>query len=616
MNLLSLVFGFLAFLRLCLPASAVRLIESNALNICQDSSNFTATYFNVLFTPDNRTLTFSFDGVASISGKVTADLTLYVYGYAIPQKTIDPCKTDKMKGFCPMNAGPIDVPTASIEVGEDVVRRIPGIAYTVPDLDATVRIYVNSSATGESITCVEARLSNDKTVYQAGAQAMVGMLAVHMPPMVQSWTQNFQWSMGLIRVGAVQKIGTWYQRSTGGVPSTLLMQLTTTSVNVLKKRAVAEESSTNVIVRGIKRVGLKAAIEDTNLFLTSVIIFTFFALVVMIIVLLMKVVCAVLAKKGRTGPAWGHFLGEWDVVARGVLYRLVFIGFAPLSTFCLWEFTQRDSPAEIVVAAIILASISGALVWAAVKIILLMQKSISMHRNPAYVLYSDATCLNRWGFLYVQYRATAASFILVVIGYLFVKALFISLGQTVPIVQTVALLVLEGLMLIGVSVVRPWMDKRTNTYNIAIAAVNFLNAIFVLFFSGVFDQPGIVSGVMGVCFFVINAALTLVLILLVIYASVMAVISKSPDTHYKPMQDDRGSFIQSQARLGPELDDLSAAARGGMVETNPAAATSGSRTGGAPASTKAEYVWYLVTVHHVVQDTQDNDVDARFERTR
>ncbi|KAH1361207.1 hypothetical protein KXV31_009434 [Aspergillus fumigatus] len=610
MNLLSLVFGFLAFLRLCLPASAVRLIESNALNICQDSSNFTATYFNVLFTPDNRTLTFSFDGVASISGKVTADLTLYVYGYAIPQKTIDPCKTDKMKGFCPMNAGPIDVPTASIEVGEDVVRRIPGIAYTVPDLDATVRIYVNSSATGESITCVEARLSNDKTVYQAGvgwttaiisglglaasaftstqghsnaaahlagntlalfsfvqAQAMVGMLAVHMPPMVQSWTQNFQWSMGLIRVGAVQKIGTWYQRSTGGVPSTLLMQLTTTSVNVLKKRAVAEESSTNVIVRGIKRVGLKAAIEDTNLFLTSVIIFTFFALVVMIIVLLMKVVCAVLAKKGRTGPAWGHFLGEWDVVARGVLYRLVFIGFAPLSTFCLWEFTQRDSPAEIVVAAIILASISGALVWAAVKIILLMQKSISMHRNPAYVLYSDTTCLNRWGFLYVQYRATAASFILVVIGYLFVKALFISLGQTVPIVQTVALLVLEGLMLIGVSVVRPWMDKRTNTYNIAIAAVNFLNAIFVLFFSGVFDQPGIVSGVMGVCFFVINAALTLVLILLVIYASVMAVISKSPDTHYKPMQDDRGSFIQSQARLGPELDDLSAAARGGMVET-------------------------------------------------
>lgn len=484
-----------------------------------------------------------------------------------------------------------------------------GIAYTVPDLDATVRIYVNSSATGQSITCVEARLSNDKTVYQAGvgwttalisglglaasaftstqghsnaaahlagntlalfsfvqAQAMFGMLAVHMPPIVQSWTQNFQWSMGVIRVGAVQKIGTWYQRSTGGTPSTLLMELSTTSVNVLRKRKRAVTASQNVIVRGIKRVGLKAAIEDTNLFLTSIIIFTFFAMVIMIIVLLMKVACAVLAKRGRTGPAWGHFLAEWDVVARGVLYRLVFIGFAPLSIFCLWEFTQHDSSAEIVVAAFILASIIGALVWAAVKIILLMRKSTAMHRNPAYVLYSDATCLNRWGFLYVQYRATAASFVLVMIGYLFVKALFISLGQSVPIVQTVALLVIEGLMLIGVSIVRPWMDKRTNTYNIAIAAVNFLNAFFLLFFSGVFDQPGIVSGVMGVCFFVINAALTLLLMLLVIYASVVAVISKSPDTHYKPMQDDRGSFIQSKVRLGSELDELGAAARGDMTE--------------------------------------------------
>jgi hypothetical protein len=72
---------------------------------------------------------------------------------------------------------------------------------------------------------------------------------------------------------------------------------------------------------------------------------------------------------------------------------------------------------------------------------------------------------------------------------------------------------------------------------------------------------------MGVCFFVINAALTLVLILLVIWASVMAVISKSPDAHYKPMQDDRGSFIQSKVRLGSELDDLGAAARGDMAET-------------------------------------------------
>lgn len=109
------------------------------------------------------------------------------------------------------------------------------IAYTVPDLDANVRIYINSTTTGEAITCVEASLSNGKTVYQKGvgwttaiisglglaasaitsglghsntaahvaanalslfgfmqSQAMIGMTSVAMPPIVESWTQNFQ----------------------------------------------------------------------------------------------------------------------------------------------------------------------------------------------------------------------------------------------------------------------------------------------------------------------------------------------------------------------------------------------------------------------------------------
>ena len=38
----------------------------------------------------------------------------------------------------------------------------------MPDLDATVRIYINSTETHEPITCIEATLSNGKTVYQPG----------------------------------------------------------------------------------------------------------------------------------------------------------------------------------------------------------------------------------------------------------------------------------------------------------------------------------------------------------------------------------------------------------------------------------------------------------------
>lgn len=185
-----------------------------------------------------------------------------------------------------------------------------------------------------------------------------------------------------------------------------------------------------------------------------------------------------------------------------------------------------------------------------------------MHKNPAYILYSDPVALNKWGFLYVQFKAAAYWFIIPWLAYLFIKAMFVGLSQSNGTVQAVALVIIEAALLIGVSVLRPWMDKKTNGFNIAIAAVNFLSAIFLLMFTEVFKQPGIVTGVMGVIFFVFNAAFSLILLLMLLVASGFAVFTKNPDTRYQPMRDDRGSFIKSQTQLTTELDALGATARG------------------------------------------------------
>jgi hypothetical protein len=69
---------------------------------------------------------------------------------------------------------------------------------------------------------------------------------------------------------------------------------------------------------------------------------------------------------------------------------------------------------------------------------------------------------------------------------------------------------------------------------------------------------------MGVLFFILNAVFALVLLILVIWASVSAILSKNPDTRYQPMRDDRGSFIKSNStnNLNDELDALGVAARG------------------------------------------------------
>ncbi|KAL2009916.1 hypothetical protein VTN00DRAFT_5723 [Thermoascus crustaceus] len=625
MRLISFL-AYLIFLSISPLASAVRLIESKSLNPCQDNSNLTATLFNVVFTPDNRSLALDIVGVSSINGKVTAQLEVIAYGYTAIKQTLNPCDMN-LEGLCPMNTGQLNI-KFNVPVPEEVISAVPGIAYTVPDLDGQVRIYINSTDTGQSIACVEADLSNGKTVYQKGvgwataviaglglaasaitsglghsntaahvaanalslfgfmqAQAMIGMTSIHMPPIVQSWTQNFQWSMGIIRIGFLQTICTWYQRSTGGKPATILSTLATTSVQVQKrsleymgdvvKRAGQElvkrtntdssvsENTKKIVVRGIDRVGFRAYIEETNIFMTGLIFFVVFVGFVMLFVALFKAGCELLAKSGHMkGDKFHDFRNGWKIVMRGILFRLTLIGYPQMSVLCLWELTQRDSVAEIILAIVMFLSMTAALGWAALKVIRLAKRSVTMHKNPAYILYSDPTCLNKWGFLYVQYRATAYYCVVPTLIYILIKAMFIAFGQPAPVVQGVALVIIEASILIGASVLRPWMDKKTNIYNISIAAVNFLNSIFLLIFTEVFNQPGIVTGVMGVIFFIYNAIFALTLLILVLIASIYAIVSKNPDTRYQPMRDDRGSFIKSQTQLTTELDALGATARG------------------------------------------------------
>ena len=234
---------------------------------------------------------------------------------------------------------------------------------------------------------------------------------------------------------------------------------------------------------------------------------------------------------------------------------------------CLWELVERDSAAEVILALVVFCSMTVALGWAALKVIRLAKRSVVMHKNPAYMLYSDPTCLNKWGFLYVQYRATAYYFVLPLLGYILVKSIFIAFCQSAAVVQAIGLVIIEAGALIAVSVLRPWMDKKTNIFNISIAAINFVNVVFLLVFTGVFGQPAIVTGVMGVLFALYNVIFAAVLLILVLIASVYALASKNPDTRYQPMRDDRGSFIKSQSALTTELDALGATARGDTKET-------------------------------------------------
>ncbi|KAE9976963.1 hypothetical protein BLS_001738 [Venturia inaequalis] len=598
------------------------------------NSSFTTSLFRVTFTPDNSSLSFDINGYSLQSAKVVIGITVYGYGYkVVDQKRIDPCGSDSkdLKGLCPMPAAAIQI-LGNAAITSDELKKIPSgsyyhksgvhelttvdAIYYIPDLDGKVIVWINSTETGQPLACVSAELGNAKTVHQKGvalgiavvvllglilsaiasggghsttaahlaanalalfgyfqAQALIGMTAVTMPPIVRSWTQNFQWSMGIIRVGFLQKMATWYLRSTGGKQSTYLSNLATTSVQVQKRslyrrtnsQMAIAESLKHLTVKGIERVGFVSKIEITNIFFTSYMFFCIFIVCTIVAVVLFKVILELLHKAKWIKPErFQDFRVGWKVMLKGILFRIVLITFPQIIVLGFWELTRRDSPAETALAVCTIVTVLALLFWGSYNVWHRARRSIALHGNPAYILFSDSAILNKWGFLYVQFKATMYFFIIINLLHILMKALFIAFGQKNGTVQAVGLLVLELIMLVTICVMRPYMDKKTNGVNISIAVVNFINVILLLFFSNIFGVPSLAIGIMGVLFFILNTVFALVLLIMVLWASISAILSKNPDTRYQTMRDDRGSFIKSTSKhnLHDELDALGAAARG------------------------------------------------------
>jgi hypothetical protein len=126
-----------------------------------------------------------------------------------------------------------------------------------------------------------------------------------------------------------------------------------------------------------------------------------------------------------------EFRQNWRTILKGVMFRLVLVGYTQMAILCLWELTVRDSIGAVVNAILIFVTLTALLYYAAYRVIRLARRSISLHQSAAYILYSDQQQLNRWGFLYVQFRADAYYFIVPLLIYAVVKGALIAFMQPV-----------------------------------------------------------------------------------------------------------------------------------------------------------------------------------------
>lgn len=401
-------------------------------------------------------------------------------------------------------------------------------------------------------------------------QAVVVVSMQHVdrvPPIASSWAENLAWSMGLIEVGFMQKIFRWYVQSTGGTPTTYFMG-TTKQILVQRakrylkdmhdfalndyriipgiKRSLDYSLSSNenlIVLRGIKRIGYDSHIEPTSIVATGLTFFVLCGCLLGLIIYFVKLATVLLIRFKKINPnRLSHFRKSSATILKGSLLRYIYIGFTQVVILSLWEFTEHDSPAVIVISVIALIMTLGVIGYAFWNTYKIGQLSQQKHSNPAALLYGDSKVLNKFGFCYTMFHAEKYWFGIVLIGYSLLKAIFIGLCQGSGRVSSIVLFILDLAYTIYLFVQKPYMNKSTNILNYCMAVVICLNSFFFMFFSDVFGQPAQVGSIMGWIFFILNAAFSFVLLIMIIVLVLLAVISKNPDARFAPAKDDRTSF--------------------------------------------------------------------------
>jgi len=90
-----------------------------------------ATLFNITYTPDSGILMIRVNGISSLSGRVTAKLSIIAYGYKAMERELNPCDMEGFEGMCPMSTGVITL-NSQILVGDGVAGSIPGMSPKEP----------------------------------------------------------------------------------------------------------------------------------------------------------------------------------------------------------------------------------------------------------------------------------------------------------------------------------------------------------------------------------------------------------------------------------------------------------------------------------------------------
>ncbi|KAK0392667.1 hypothetical protein NLU13_2162 [Sarocladium strictum] len=425
--------------------------------------------------------------------------------------------------------------------------------------------------------------------------AMNGMLSVNYPPIYRSFTENFAFSTGLIPWEQLQVSIDNFRAKTGGNldkdsvaalrNATLVFPDGSTATPnkgfTTAKRAAeafvmlaarqieinvgatgdavpkAQESGLELSVSGIQAFTQQLMVPKSNTFLTIFLIVAILIAIIVVGILLVKVILEAWALFGNFPESLAGFRKHyWGSIARTIT-TLILLLYGIWVLYCVYQFTQGDSWAAKTIAGVTLFIFTAILAFFSFKIWMVARR-LKQEEGDVDGLYVNKDYWVKYSLFYESYRKSYWWIFVPTILYMIIKGITLAAGDGHGMAQTIASLIVEGVMLALLVWSRPYERRSGNIINISIQVVRVLSVACILVFVEEFGIQQTTATVTGVVLIALQSTLTGVLVILIAWNAINACCKKNRHRERRKemekMQRDMDDLTPLDARNSLLLD--------------------------------------------------------------
>ena len=468
------------------------------------------------------------------------------------------------------------------QVGNGKTADVPAVAYVAAGVAAAALVLAGASAASAALAGGGAALGGSsaggglgtmtpsfmETIGWFQGMAMNGMMSVSYPPVYRSFAKNFGFSVGIVPWDRLQSGIDDFRARTGGNLTNnnieylhnatltysdgsatdadgsgashikraldsfaiLLAREIKTSVNGTGSADLSELGSgqtPQLTVSGITAYAEQLSVPKSNIFMTALLAVGVIILAIVVGILLVKLILEAWALFGSFPQSLSGFRKHyWGSIARTIT-SLIMLLYGIWVLYCIFQFTNGDSIAAKALAAVTLAIFTGILAFFSWKIWSTARKFKNAEGDTS-ALYDDKETWVKYSLFYESYRKNYWWIFVPTIIYMFAKGCTLAFGDGHGMAQTIAQLIVEGVMLVLLLWSRPYERRSGNIINVIIQVVRVLSVVCILVFVEEFGIAETTQTITGVVLIAVQSALTGVLAILIAWNAINACCKKNP----------------------------------------------------------------------------------------